>query len=247
MGGMTSRAGWSSRVRWCPRSTGPGPRVPSRPAGARPGVLEPSFDKHHRVLDELRRHELIGRRKNMHSMEPASSSTVAIGQALPCLVILRCRRGMIPPMVTTTISDCSPPVSWEIQRRLLGPHVLQTERRVIGDVPTEHLPLLGERIGLVPLVGGEHQSRPKPGSLLSSLPVPPEQVELALGLLGLDLRPRCRSSAGSAPSTPLRVCPIVSNAPALMTTPWCACCRRRPRPCRGSPGGASSPSPWGCG
>ena len=40
----------------------------------------------------------------MHSMEPARSSTVAMAQALPCLVILRWRPEMMPPMVTTAPS-----------------------------------------------------------------------------------------------------------------------------------------------
>ena len=58
--------------------------------------------------------------KNMHSMEPARSSTVAIAQALPCLVILRWRPEMMPPMVTTAPSACSPPVSWEIAASALS-------------------------------------------------------------------------------------------------------------------------------
>ncbi len=43
----------------------------------------------------------------MQSMEPARSSTVAIAQALPCLVILRWRPEMMPPMVTMAPSGRS--------------------------------------------------------------------------------------------------------------------------------------------
>ena len=69
---------------------------------------------------------------------------------------------------------------------LVGQHVLQAEERVVGDVQTEHLPLLGEQIGLVPLVVGELDVESEAGLVALLLAHAAEEVELPLGLLALD-------------------------------------------------------------
>ena len=125
----------------------------------------------------------------MHSMEPARSSTVAIAQALPCLVILRWRPEMMPPMVTTAPSACSPPGELgDGGVRLVGrgraPGRRAGGRRRRGRAS----PAPGRADTPCPTRSSVNStSSPKPGARWSSLVAhAAEEVELPLGLLALD-------------------------------------------------------------